>query len=153
MLRPIITGTRANRKTTGADMSHSRRCQPMEVIGEVTGGQVVGVKQKNQEGLDPGKCKEGLVTVTSGCITDNLRISVAYKSKRLSLACMLGYRRGNSLPHVLPPPHSTNRLQDSVTSRSMTEAQGNSPNGSPRYHQLLPQWPKQGNKTQPMADG
>lgn len=31
-------------------MSHSSRCQPMEVIGEVTGGQVVGGETKESGG-------------------------------------------------------------------------------------------------------
>lgn len=113
------------------------------------------MKQKNQEGLDPGKCCKGFVTVSSGCVRDNLWISMAYESKHLFLACMLEYCWGHSLPHLFSTPLRTNRLQDSVPPRSMREAQENSPSMQAKWKPLhtISSYPSGQNKAQDTAHG
>lgn len=57
-----------------------------EIHQETSGGRW---SQRNQEGPGPGKCYREFVTVTSWCVTNTLRISMALKSKDLVIAHML----------------------------------------------------------------
>ena len=129
--------------------------------GKVTRGQVVGVKQKNQELLEQFQILGGTVRTckSSLWLRNKQPQNLNAMHVEVSVSCSHGSISLRQLPSpCLSSPCRTNWLPDLVLSRSMAEAQENSPSVQAQWKPPCPigchpSVAKTSHRTQPMAEG